>query len=81
MAELSGQLVDLVEVLGPDARRLADEVRAVPSWRQRFALVDRFLLERLDRGPRPSPEVGQAWRRLVALGGTVPIGRLADEVG
>jgi AraC-like DNA-binding protein len=80
MAEFSGQLVDLVEVLGADARRLADQLREAPSWRQRFALVDRFLLERLDRGPRPSAEVGQAWRRLVASGGSVPIAQLADEV-
>jgi AraC-like DNA-binding protein len=81
MAALSGQLVDLVEVLGADARRLADQLRAAPSWRQRFALTDRFLLERLDRGPRPAPEVGQAWERLVASGGSVPIAQLADEVG
>jgi AraC-like DNA-binding protein len=50
-------------------------------WRQRFALADRFLLRRLDRGPQPSPEVGWVWRRLVATGGAAPIGRLAREVG
>jgi transcriptional regulator GlxA family with amidase domain len=38
-------------------------------------------MRRLDRGPRPSPEVGWAWERLVASGGAVPIGRLAKEVG
>ena len=81
MGELSGQLVDLVEVLGPDARRLTDQLREAPSWRRRFALVDRFLLGRLERGPRPAPEVAWAWERLVASGGSVPIGQLADEVG
>jgi len=39
------------------------------------------LLGRLDRGPRPSPEVGRAWERLVATGGAVSIGQLAKEVG
>ena len=81
MAELSGQTVDLVEVLGADGRRLTERLREVPSWRQRFALLDQFLLERLCRGTRPSPEVGRAWERLVASGGTVPIAQLAEEVG
>ena len=81
MNRLSGDTVDLVEVLGADGRRLAEQLRDTPSWRRRFALLDRFLLERLDRGPRPSPEVGWAWQRLVATGGAVPIGQLASEVG
>jgi AraC-like DNA-binding protein len=81
MAELSGQLVDLADVLGPEARRLGERLRESPTWRQRFALLDRFLLGRLEEGPPPSPEVGRAWRRLVASGGAVPISRLAEEVG
>jgi AraC-like DNA-binding protein len=81
LAELSGQLVDLAEVLGPDGRCLGEQLREAPTWRQRFACVDRFLLRRLDEGPRPSPEVGWAWERLVGTGGAVPIGQLADEVG
>jgi AraC-like DNA-binding protein len=81
MEELSGQTVDLVEVLGAAGRRLAEQLRETSSWRRRFALMDQFLLWRLDRGPRPSPEVAWAWERLVATGGAVPIGRIADEVG
>jgi hypothetical protein len=53
--QLSGQIVDLVDVLGPAGRRLGDQLRETPSWRRRFALVDVFLLKRLERGPRPSP--------------------------
>jgi AraC-like DNA-binding protein len=81
MAELSGQLVDLTEVLGADGRRLGERLREAPTWRHRFALLDSFLLRRLDGGPRPAPEVAWAWRRLVATGGRMPIGQLADEVG
>ncbi len=81
MDELSGQTVDLVEVLGPDGRRLAEQLRETPSWRGRFTLLDQFLLRRLADGPRPAPEVASAWERLVATGGAVPIGQLADEVG
>jgi AraC-like DNA-binding protein len=79
--QLSGHTVDLVEVLGPAGRRLAEQLRDTPSWRQRFALLDEFLLRRLEDGPRPAPEVARAWQRLVATGGRVPIGRLASEVG
>jgi AraC-like DNA-binding protein len=79
--QLRGQLIDLVEVLGPASRRLGEQLRQTPSWRQRFALMDQFLLGRLDRGPRPAPEVARAWARLVGTGGAVPIGRLAREVG
>jgi transcriptional regulator GlxA family with amidase domain len=81
MDELSGQLFDLVDVLGADGRRLAEQLRETPSWRQRFALLDQFLLRRLARGPQPSPEVSWAWERLLATAGAVPIGRIADEVG
>jgi AraC-like DNA-binding protein len=81
MDELSGQLVDLVDVLGPEGRHLGERLRAAPSWGQRFALLDRFLLRRLEAGPRPTPEVAWAWRRLTATGGAVPIAQLAGEVG
>jgi AraC-like DNA-binding protein len=81
MDELSGQTVDLVDVLGAPGRRLAEQLRETPTWRQRFALLDQFLLRRLTAGPRPAPEVAWAWERLVATGGAVPIGRLAAEVG
>jgi AraC-like DNA-binding protein len=81
MDQLGGQIVDLVDVLGPGGRRLGEQLRETPSWRQRFAQLDQFLLARLAGGPRPSPEVGWAWRRLVATGGALPIGQLAKEVG
>ena len=81
MDELSGQIVDLAEVLGPDGRHLAEHLREAPSWTRRFTLMDQFLLGRLERGPRPAPQVGWAWERLVATAGAVPIGQLADEVG
>ena len=79
--ELSGQLIDLADVLGGAARRLAEQLRETPSWRQRFALMDQFLLRRMAGWPRTSPQVGWAWQRLVTTGGTVPIGQIADEVG
>jgi AraC-like DNA-binding protein len=81
MDAIGGQTVDLTDLLGPAGRRLAEQLPEAPTWRQRFALLDQFLLRRLDRGPQPSPEVARAWQRLVATVGAAPIGQLASEVG
>ena len=75
--QIAGQTVDLVDLLGPEARRLAEKVRAAPSWDARFTLVDQFLLRRREQGPRPSPEVVWAWHRLVETAGAAPIGGIA----
>lgn len=79
--ELHGRIVDLRDVLGASGRRLAEQLREAPTWRRRFTILDQLLLGRLERGPHPSPEVARVWGRLVATGGAVRIGLLADEVG
>ena len=79
--KLPGQPVDLVDVLGSDGRRFGEQVRDLPTWQQRFALVDSFLLERMDQGPRPSPEVSHALTMLVESDGRRPIGQLAADTG
>jgi AraC-like DNA-binding protein len=81
MDDLSGQVVDLTDVLGAGSRRLADQLRDTPSWQRRFGLLDAYLLRQARDGPDPSPEVAWAWRRMLASGGKVAIGRLAGEVG
>ena len=81
MDALSGQVVDLTDVLGAGIRRLADQLRETPSRRQQFSLLDAYLLRRAQDGPEPAPEVAWAWRRLMATGGKLPIRRLAAEVG
>jgi AraC-like DNA-binding protein len=78
---LGGQIVDLRDLIGADGRRLAEQLCELRTWRDRFAILDQLLLERLDRGPRPSPEVVRVVQRLVATGGAARIGRLAGEVG
>jgi AraC-like DNA-binding protein len=81
MDALTGQLVDLTDVLGTGSRRMAEQLRDTPSWQQRFGLLDAYLLRCAQDGPDPAPEVVWAWRRLTATGGTLPIRRLAGEVG
>jgi methylphosphotriester-DNA--protein-cysteine methyltransferase len=47
--ELSEQSVDLTEVVTADVQELTDRMREAPSTAQRFALLEGFLLRRLDR--------------------------------
>lgn len=81
MDELDGQIVELTDLVGEGGRELADRVRAAPSWVRRFAVLDEFLLRRLESGPAVAPEVKTAWHRLVSTGGRIAIGQLAAEVG
>jgi AraC-like DNA-binding protein len=79
--ELSGQLVDLVDLVGAAGAGVAERIRDARSWDRRFAIMDEFLLRRMADGPRPAPEVVRAWQRIGETAGAVPIGQLADDVG
>jgi AraC-like DNA-binding protein len=81
MSELTGRVVDLVEVGGLAAQRLADRVREASSWERRFALLDDFLLSRAECGPVPAPQVTWALRRLLDGRGLVPVRQISEEVG
>ncbi|MGW7101853.1 helix-turn-helix domain-containing protein [Streptomyces sp. NPDC054838] len=81
MSELTNRVVQLGDVLGPEAGALVEQLAATGDWGARFDLLDLALTARLERGPRPAPEVGHAWRLLSRAGGAVPVGRIAAEVG
>jgi AraC-like DNA-binding protein len=71
-------------VLGSFATEVQDRLRAAASWDERFAILDRALLSRLqeaDERAGTSREVRYAWRRLLQSGGTTPISELAAETG
>lgn len=80
--ELSGLDVDLPAVIGD---RAASSVRAAvlerDSWAGRFGALDAVLL-RLCRDDRdPHPDLGYAYERVLASGGTATVRQVADEVG
>jgi AraC-like DNA-binding protein len=79
--ELTGRLVDLVDLFGPEAARLTDRLRDTTPWARRFQLIDEFLLRRAVEGPQPSPEVVWSWQHIQRTGGGVAIRALADGVG
>ncbi|WP_280351464.1 helix-turn-helix domain-containing protein [Nocardia abscessus] len=79
--ELNGRVSDLSDVIGRRYRAAADRIREQQSWRDRFDLLDNFLLERAAAGRRPLPQVQRAWSLLNISAGAVPISRIAQEVG
>ena len=48
--ELANADLPADDVLGPLAAEIHERVRAAASWRERFAVIDRLLLERLETG-------------------------------
>jgi AraC-like DNA-binding protein len=64
MDQLSGHTVDLAQVLGPTSRRLADQLRDAPTWRQRVALLDRFLVGLAPKTAARLVRFNAVWRHL-----------------
>jgi AraC-like DNA-binding protein len=81
LRELLNRAVELEDVFGRDARRLAEELYDAPSWDARFDILDRELAWRILSARPPSPAVLCAWSRLVATGGRASIGGIVSEVG
>ncbi|MGW1198386.1 helix-turn-helix domain-containing protein [Streptomyces sp. NPDC002536] len=78
--ELARRSVHFTDLLGPDGRRLTEQLAEAPGWPARFRILDDFLLARIAAGPELPPQVHQAWRRLTGTAAG-PISVLADEVG
>lgn len=79
---LSEHLVlPLEDVLGSEAGELVERLDCAPAWSERFAILDRFIVSRIERARPPSPDVEWAWRRLHATGGRLPVGAVARELG
>jgi AraC-like DNA-binding protein len=81
MDEVGYPVVELDDVLGPEARRLSERLACAGSWEARFALLDDVLARRLRDTAPPPPEVAWAWRRLGASGGRAPVRALTAELG
>jgi AraC-like DNA-binding protein len=78
---LAGTLVSLAELLGPAAAALYDEVVGAPTWRARFAALDRHLVALAAGAAEVRPELHRAWTRIEAARGAVRIEALARELG
>lgn len=79
--ELAGITLEPADLLGPALRCLPERLASLPSWRERFALLDETLAMAAPRRTEPPAEVVYAWQRLQERVGCVSIAALAAEVG
>jgi AraC-like DNA-binding protein len=73
--------IPLETLWGRAAAELRERLVGLPPGAARFALLQRFLLCRLDREQQPHPAVRHASKRLLCSHGSASIGVLADECG
>jgi AraC-like DNA-binding protein len=79
--ELASHVVELGDLLGRRAGELSDRMATAAGWPERFAVLDQVLARGAVEVDPPAPEVAWAWHRLLATGGTVRVGAMAEEVG
>ncbi|MEU5953919.1 helix-turn-helix domain-containing protein [Streptomyces sp. NPDC047525] len=60
---------------------LAAALGALPSWRERFALLDDVFARWSKAGPPSCERTVRAWSELVRTRGAAPVGHIAEEVG
>jgi AraC-like DNA-binding protein len=80
-AQLGGTVVGLDDIWGRDATRTQEQLRAAPSWDDRFAIAEAALARRYEAGRAVDPEVDFAWAQMVTNQGRLRVEQLAAEVG
>lgn len=81
MREVTSRVVPLDEAFGAVAMQLREQILGATDWPERFAIAERFLIERLARSPAPPAALEWALARLHATAGNLDIGSLTDELG
>jgi AraC-like DNA-binding protein len=82
-AELAQGGATGLDVLGPSSEALRQRLVETPGWAERFALLQVFLRDRLDRASASAvvrPELAEAWRWLLASRGRRRLDALAPHV-
>jgi AraC-like DNA-binding protein len=80
-SDLAWGVHHLADVAPGLARSLPDRLASLPTWTERFAVVDEVIARMADGGPEPDPLVGWVWRQLRASGGRVRIADLVAKSG
>jgi AraC-like DNA-binding protein len=79
--ELTGATADLHDLIGCEARRLAERLDEASSDRARVLLLGQWIADRLDGRSGTDPCVAYAVSEIERTGGTMPVTTLLDEVG
>jgi AraC-like DNA-binding protein len=81
MYELAHSVVTLEDLFGRAGSHLHEALASAGGYAERFALLDDFILARLDDALSPVPSITRALGRLRASAGSMPVRELAAEVG
>jgi AraC-like DNA-binding protein len=81
MRHLRGQVVALDDLFGALGGLVREELLEAPGWRERFAIVDRFILARISDAEPPPACLIRALARLHSARGAAEIGSLTTELG
>lgn len=81
LESMKNRAVSLDDVFGPAVRSCIAQVEDATTWSARFAVVDRFIVERLAAASTVPPAVRAAWQLLAASAGQRPIREVAAAVG
>ncbi|MFF4181655.1 helix-turn-helix domain-containing protein [Streptomyces sp. NPDC001691] len=84
LGELADTVTDPADVLGGRVADLREALAAAPGWPERFALLDRSLLQwsaDADASRAPATSARGAWDLLVRSSGTLPIREVAARTG
>ncbi|MBF6448853.1 helix-turn-helix transcriptional regulator [Nocardia elegans] len=83
--ELGEWIVDLSDLLGPEAERLRGRIAATSDWRARFAVLDEVFCARVAaidaRRLEMDANLRRAWRLLTDPAGAPTVDRVAHEIG
>jgi len=78
--EFTGATADLHDLIGCEARRLAERLDEASSDTARLLLLGRWITDRLDGGPSTDPCVAYAVSEIERTGGMVPITTVLDRI-
>jgi AraC-like DNA-binding protein len=79
--ELTGGTADLHDLIGCEARRLAERLDEASSDRARLLLLGRWITVRLDGRSSTDPSVAYAVSEIERTGGMVPVTNILDRIG
>jgi AraC-like DNA-binding protein len=81
LRELTGTTLNLHDVIGSEARRLAERLDEAGSDEARVRLVGQWIGDRLGGHPSTDPCVAYAVSEIERAGGTVPIANIVGRIG
>lgn len=81
IGRLAGTVAPLDDVLGPAGGRLVEQLGNTDGWGRRLSTLEAFLIDAIESGPSPSPEVVGTWEAVAERHGTIRVAELASDLG